>query len=405
MKRILDLFSSVKLTLTLLLGLALAAVFGTIWPLEQGMIARFDLYYQTVWFRLLLAGLVLNLAACTWRTGARVVGERERLIRSLASCAQNPATAVAVSGSVDAITARLRDSGYRVEAGERGVLARKGLVGRWSLPLMHLAILLLILGAWASQLGFVGTLSIYVNQHSDSYFDWDQQADRPLGFTFRLDHFEPRYYPIELRFATFDENRRQLAEYTAREGETVVLSPRLSVRVLRFDPDEKHLVLGAVRDGVELGEYHALSGDRSFPDNIDIGVTIKPTAYRDPRLKQLHSEVSILEGGQVVKQGVIEVNTPLVYRGVAIYQTAYNRDESGFWVAGFQLSKDPGEPLMWGASVVLVLTLLLVFWVRFRALAVVVTDDGCRLLRLAGFRGAVGEREWERVLERLRTTG
>jgi hypothetical protein len=50
MKPILDFFSSVKLTLALLLGLSAVAVFGTIWPVEQGTILRFELYFQSLWF-------------------------------------------------------------------------------------------------------------------------------------------------------------------------------------------------------------------------------------------------------------------------------------------------------------------------------------------------------------------
>jgi cytochrome c biogenesis protein len=249
-----------------------------------------------------------------------------------------------------------------------------------------------MVGALAAQLGFVGTMNLYVTHQSDKYFDWDIEAESPLGFTFRLDHFEPQYYPIDLRFATYNkETREQLQEFTTREGETVALSPDLSVQVLRFFPEEQHLVLGIVRDGALIGEYHSLSGERTYPNSIDPGVEIKPTAFRDPLLKQLHAEVTILENDEIVRQGIIEVNTPLVHRGVAIYQTAYSRDESGFWTCGFQLSKDPGEPLVWLGCIVLTLALLLVFFLRFYAVGIVPTTNGSRLISLAGFRGDVGK--------------
>ena len=193
-----------------------------------------------------------------------------------------------------------------------------------------------------------------------------------------------------------------MQEFTTREGETVDLSPELSARILRFFPEEQHLVLGLMREGALIGEYHSLSGERSYPNNIDPGVEIKPTAFRDPLLKQLHSEASILENGEVVRQGVLEVNHPLVHRGVAIYQTAYNRDESGFWTCGFQLSKDPGEPLVWLGSITLTLALILVFTVRFRAVGIVPTVDGCRFIPLAGFRGDVGREKLEALVAALR---
>lgn len=403
MKSLLDFFSSVKLTLFLLLGLSLVAVGGTVWPVEQGTVQRFELYYQSIWFRLLLGCLALNLAACSWRTWVRVAGERRRLLDLLLSAAL-PAGHDLGAREASSVAAWLQGHGFRVEPSGDRFLARRGLPGRWSLPALHLSILAVMLGAWAGQLGFVGTMNMYVSHQSATYFDWDIEGERALGFTVRLDHFEPQYYPIDLRFATYDtQSRRQLQEYTVREGDTVALSPGLSLKILRFFPEEQHLVLGVIREGALVGEYHSLSGERSYPNSIDLGVVIKPTAFRDPVLKQLHSRVSILEQDRVVREGVIEVNHPLIHRGVAIYQTAYTRDEAGFWACGFQLSRDPGEPLVWLGSILMVLSLLLVFTVRFRALGVVPVSGGCRLVPLAGFRGEAGQERIEMLAKTLRS--
>jgi len=321
----------------------------------------------------------------------RVFGEKQRLLTLLESTDPAKRGHALACADLDELSHRLQEQGYNATRSGDRILARRGLLGRWALPILHLSILAIMIGALAAQLGFVGTINIYVKSQTDKYFNWDLGAETPLGFTLRLDHFEPQYYPIDLRFATYDkQSREMLQEFTTVEGETVVVSPDLSVQVLRFYPEEQHLILGIVREGVLVGDYHTLSGERTYPNTIDPGVVIKPTAFRDPLLKQLHSEVSILENGEVVRQGIIEVNTPLVYRGVAIYQTAYNRDESGFWTCGFQLSKDPGEPLVWLGSIVLTLAILLVFFVRFFAVGVVPVENGFRLVALAGFRGEVG---------------
>nr|NIP48580.1 cytochrome c biogenesis protein ResB [Gammaproteobacteria bacterium]NIR48423.1 cytochrome c biogenesis protein ResB [candidate division KSB1 bacterium]NIV68633.1 hypothetical protein [Phycisphaerae bacterium]NIQ08792.1 cytochrome c biogenesis protein ResB [Gammaproteobacteria bacterium]NIS23974.1 cytochrome c biogenesis protein ResB [candidate division KSB1 bacterium] len=225
MKPILDFFSSVKLTLALLLGLSLIAVGGTVWPVEQGAIQRFELYFQSIWFRSLLALLALNLAACTWKTFSRVIGEKRRLLNVLDNSSSSSPKTIELSGkTIDAVEHRLNQHGYRVVHENDKLLARRGLWGRWSLPILHLSILAVMLGGLASELGFVGTMNIYETHQSDKYFDWDIQGERPLGFTLRLDHFEPQYYPIELRFTTFDkQTRQQLDEYTTIEGETVDL--------------------------------------------------------------------------------------------------------------------------------------------------------------------------------------
>lgn len=400
MKSILDFFRSVKLTLVLLLGLSFVAIFGTIWPVEQGTALRFELYFQSLWFRLLLGLLALNIFACTWQTFVRVFSEKSRLLSQLDnhdSVRQKNVQELSCK-DINELCNRLEEQGYRVtRAGDR-LLARRGLIGRWALPVLHLSILIIMLGALAAQFGFVGTMNLYVSHQSAEYFDWDRDADVPLGFTFRLDHFEPQYYPIDLRFATYSKDtRKQLQEFTTREGETVEISPELSLQVLRFFPEEQHLVLGVVRDGALVGEYHSVSGARTYPNSIDLGIEVKLTAFRDPLLKQLHSEVSILENGEVVRQGIIEVNTPLVHRGVAIYQTAYSRDEAGFWYCGFQLSKDPGEPLVWLGSVFLSLAIPLVFFVRFCAVGVLPMANGFRLRSLVGFHGEVGKERLHRL--------
>ena len=84
MQRLLDFFGSVRLTLGVLLFLALGAVAGTLRPVEQTVgegppVVRFDLYFQSPWYRLLLLLLAVNLAVCTWRTLRRTLGERRRL--------------------------------------------------------------------------------------------------------------------------------------------------------------------------------------------------------------------------------------------------------------------------------------------------------------------------------------
>ncbi|MDH3997917.1 MAG: cytochrome c biogenesis protein ResB [Desulfuromonadales bacterium] len=395
MKRILEIFSSVRLTMALLLVISVTAVGGTIWPFEQDSIQRFDIYYQSWWFRALLGLLALNLLGCCWRTFSRVWGERARLSQSLGNI---DAEAHPSLDQADRTTlcARLEAQGYKLTPCDDRLLARRGASGRWALPVMHLAILAVMLGAWASQLGFVGTANVYVTHQTETYFDWSSDSEQPLGFSLRLDHFEPRYYPIDLRFAVIDPaSRTALQEFTTTEGETVDLGNGMTALVQRFFPEEEHLVLQLYQDGLPMGEYHALSGQRNYPNPVRLSVEIRPMAFRDPLLKQLYSEVSILEGGEVVKQGVIEVNTPLVHRGVAIYQTTYNRDESGFWFCGFQMSKDPGEPVVWIGSIVLCLSLLLVFTLQFRAVGLIPSAQGWRLAPLAGFRGSEGKERFE----------
>ncbi len=408
MQRLLDLFGSVRLTLGVLLLLAAVAVGGTLWPVEQlieegAPIRRYDLYYQSWWFRSLLGVLAINLAVCTWRTISRTLGTRQRLVAQIVKgLVPGSGSCPLPTAEPEQLTARLAACGYRVTPAGAGLLGQRRPASRWAVPVLHLAVIVIMAGAFASMFGFVGTINLYVTHQTDQVHDWETQAPRTLDFALRLDHFEVIYYPIDLQIAVIDPQRRELLQtVTSREGETADLGNGLTARVLRFYPEEEHLILFLERQGYPIGEYHALGGPRDYPTNPDPGVILKPAAFRDPIVKQLRSEVTVLEDGREVRRGVIEVNTPLVHRGVAIYQTAYARDPNGFWFCGFQFSRDPGEPLVWGGSIVLTLALLLVFSVRPQQVGVVPEAGRWRLVALGGFRGEAGRQQLDALAANL----
>jgi len=391
--------SSLRLTLALLLGLALVSVAGTLQPAADG---RYELFYQSPAFRLLLSLLAINLAVCTVKTIHRNLRERSgqmELLRTdqVFACAMR--YVLPRNAAVESLGRELGRQGYRVWRDGERLLARRGVAGRWGSTLVHISVLVIMLGALTAQLGFVGTIPLYVGDKSAVYFDWSRQQDLPLGFEFRLDFFEPLYYPIELKFAAVDpKSRETMQTFTAREGESVQLPvPGVVAKVVKFIPLDEHLILGIYRNGVYLGEYHAMGGKQPLANTVDPGVELRPVAFRDPILRQLHSEVSILEKGRVVKEGVIEVNQPLEYKGITIYQTAYNRDKFGFWSAGFQFSRDPGKPVVWTGCLTLLLGLLLAFAVPCRVVGVSRIDGEVLFVALSGFRGEAGQKTFDRL--------
>ncbi|OHB24610.1 MAG: hypothetical protein A2X84_11690 [Desulfuromonadaceae bacterium GWC2_58_13] len=399
------LLSSLTLTIPLLLALSLVAVFGTLAPNEQG---RYELFYQSLWFRFLLGLLALNLLACTIRTAGRqwrmIPGcfddlHPERLAAHTRTQSLDGTSGLTECGE------RLVRLGFRVRIRENVLVAHRALWGRWGSTVVHLSLLLIMIGALFGGAGFVGTTQLYVDRSTTTYFDWDSQQELPLGFEFRLDYFEPIYYPIHVRFVVNRAGGDQvLATLTAHEGETVPLPvPGYSARVEKFIPIEKRLVLNLYRERELLGAYDAFPvGNRKASANV-FGMTIHPDAFQDPLLKQLHSEVSVLRDGRVVKQGIIEVNQPLVFEGVTIYQTAFNQDQFGFWYAGFQMTRDPGEPLVWAGCVSLVLGFVLAFVMRPQALGVVSDSHRLLLVPLRGFVGEGGARALDELLRRLRS--
>lgn len=383
-----QLLTSLRLTLGLFCAIAVYSAFGSFQTREDG---RFELYFQTPFFRFLLVLLAINMLVCTIKTIRRNMQDRSRHFATLEHAVASPWQ---LTAPVDGITAGLRRQGYLVQEEGGRLLAQRHLAGRWGSTVVHLSCLLIMAGALSSSLGFVGTIHLYSGDKTATYFDWSSQSDLPMGFEFRLDHFEPIYYPIELQFVALDPTTGQeLATLTTREGESVTLPGGYSAKVLRYYFFEEDLVLNLYHGGQDLGIYHALGGKRSAEKNPPLPMILKPLAYRDPLVKQLRSEVSILKEGEVVRRGVITINDPLVYDGVAFYQTVYNRDKFGFWSAGFQLSRDPAEPLVWIGCVTIVLGLFLAFFRPYQALGVV----GQTLIPLAGFAGGTGEAALKRL--------
>lgn len=404
---ILNFLSSLRLTLALLLGLAGVAVFGTLRPVADG---RYDVFYQSFGFRLLLSLLAVNLAVCTLKTIRRNLGEGRRAFETLRSEQFfSLPLRVPLPGDLSPGKAAdvLRQRGYRVRSEGGAVFARRGTAGRWGSTVVHVSFLTIMVGALAAETGFVGTLNIYAGDQSRVYWDWNRRADLPLGFTFRLDAFEPLYYPIDVQFAAVDpQTGATLATYTTREGETVQLPiPDLRARVMRFLPFEQQLILGIYRQGEFLGEYIAAVGRGAPQNTVDPGVVLQPLAFRDPVLRQTRSEVSIVENGKVVREGVIEINRPLVHRGVYIYQTAFDRDKFGFWYAGFQFTRDPGKPVVWIGCIGLVAGLLLAFVVPYRSVGVVRQGDELFLVSFSGFRGEEGVSRLEAIVRDFNPPG
>lgn len=380
--------------------MALAAIPGTVIRPEMG---RYELFYQTPWFRALLVLLSLNLLVCTLRTIGRNLRDSKRFNEQLSNL---PASAIRLQvDDLDAARKSLVGSGFRGDQTGNRLWARRGRIGRWGSTLVHCSLLAIMFGAILGETGFVGTINTYLREENTSYFDWNSQSNKPLGFALRVDRFALQYYPITLRFDLVDPAEGQkIGTYTLLEGDSIELAGgQLRIHVKRFNPDDKVLTLEIFRHGNYVGDYLVFADGESFGKSKNPGFQVQHVQFRDPILRQMESDVAILENGQVVKHGTIRVNEPLTWKGVTIYQTAYGRDKYGLWTTGFQLSQDPGEAIVWVASVLLVLGLGAAFIVPYRAVGIRRSDEAFYLLPLHGFRGEGGRLLFEEIARRIDT--
>jgi cytochrome c biogenesis protein len=298
----------------------------------------------------------------------------------------------------------LRKAGFAIHSHENTVLAQRGRLGRWGSTIVHLSLLLIITGAILGEAGFVGTMNTYLHQVNDRYFDWDAQADLPLGVGLRADSFIASYYPITLRFdllAAADQGL--LRSVTLLEGEEFKVDELGLAGIVRhFEPNMGVLQVEIFRQQQSLGFYEVTANTEKFNQSLNPGFQIANIEYRDPILKQMETEVSIFLDDKLLQKGQIRVNQPFTFSGVSVYQTAFQYHGDGVWSVGFQLSKDPGEPLVWGGSILLVCGLLGVLLLPYRVVGVVRQPDGqFGLVALVGYSDADGQQRLQQLKQQL----
>lgn len=261
-------FCSVKLTVVLLLSLAVTSIIGTVIPQNQnpeaylnaygafryqllGILGIFDMYHSW-WFQGLLLMLTVNIVACSidrlkssWKLifnrrptvyaerftkhpGARVLNDKrspEELLTIYEPILSRRYGHVAVS----------RTENATVVYGEKGRLSRLGVY------VVHLSVIFLLLGGLVGSLfGFVGFVNIAEGEATDTIRIRNTGQIHRLDFQIRCDDFQMALY-----------------------------------------------------------------------------ATGAPKEYR--------SALTILEGGKAVKQKDIIVNDPLRYRGINIFQSSYGK--------------------------------------------------------------------------------
>ena len=80
------------------------------------------------------------------------------------------------------------------------------------------------------------------------------------------------------------------------------------------------------------------------------------------QIKDFKSTLQILEGQDMVKESVVEVNHPLTYGGYSLYQATYDRDREQW--SGSEVAKAPGVPLVYGGFTLFLVGLVLALYIQ-----------------------------------------
>ena len=388
-------FSSLRLAVFLLIILAVVSVFGTFLPQGQEpayyigkyglpvykylkLLGVIDLYHS--WgFRAITIMLAVNLLVCS-------IGRFKRLMRrTLQPNAEKTGKEIKnlrihnelpASPGAEILERSLRDRKYSVIKRGNCVYGFKGKLGPWGDVVTHASILLVLLGGLIGSMGMVGTVNIYEGDYAKRFYDWSTGKEKPLDFRLYVDKFTLEHYPVEMKVNVRDSSTgAMLGAFKAMEGKFFSIpGTKLKIKPKSVDMEKREAVLDIYDGESFLGSYNTGAPDGGLAAPPSLGYIFTVGSFKGPILKNIASSVRIVKGGREADRAVIEINNPMKYDGMTIYQTSYARDALGKYYSGFQLVRDPGVPVVWAGFILLMAGLFLSFFFHHRQIWITVED-------------------------------
>jgi len=413
-------FASVRLTVFLLIVIAVTSILGTLIPQQEEAqrimrdmppalvstlqaLQLFDMYHS-VWFLLLLLLLAVNLTVCslnrfphTWRL-FQSARSREPSSRLEGGAADRIFTAggtpARVAGEVEGLLRRKFRRVRRTEEG--GVVTLHGEKGAFSyfgVYVIHASILIILAGAIIGSLsGFDGYVNIPEGGTVDTVKLRGGQGTRKLDFAVRCDRFAVEFYdngmPKEYRSDLVFLKDGQVV----KEGSLTVNHP-IEFRGIRFyqasygnQPGAALLTVMDGRGGKKLLKVSA-------GDQFELG-------GRKAAVSVLRIEENLMNMGPAVKLGImseeggvafwvfnrireIEEANPGITKQVPQFNPAVFKPfyfslggvESAYFT-GLQVSTDPGVPVVATGAMLMVAGFMMIFFFSHRQVWVRVEGRG-----------------------------
>jgi cytochrome c biogenesis protein len=408
-----DLFSSLRLTIFLLILLAATSVVGTI-ILQKGTpqqylaeygpnLARildffglFDMYHSW-WFLAILALLVLNLVFCSlerlpaaWRHIFR-----PRVDLSPKSIQAQPFArkfrvgrgSKAVGEEIQKTLGRFFGYPRRVETSERLLLYfEKGRYGRLGVYVSHLSIIVILIGGMAgSVFGFKGVVKIIEGQTVDhvSLRKNGRYVGYPLGYQLRCDDFEISYYdtPGPKKFVseytsnvTILENGREVRHEKVRVNHPLV-HKGLKFYQSSYGQDAEILLTVSRRRGDASYEFRVREGERVQVPGGD--VMFQLLGY-SPEVHNFGEgvQIALFSKDKPPKRIWLFKRVPDFdeRRGGRFVFTLQDILIKDFTV--LQVTKDPGVWIVWVGCTLLVIGTIMAFFIPHRRLWVHISREG-----------------------------
>jgi len=410
-----DFFCSLKLTMFLLISLAVISIIGTVIPqgippqeyLAQISMAKINLYkalgffdmYHSWWFILLLYLLTVNLVACSikrlphiWKIiTLPVTILDDGLERSLTNVAtiRNPADASIVKEQVVAfLKTNFAEPLVTEVDGVWHLFAQKTPWCRLSVYFVHLSVIIIFIGAMVGSLfGFKGMVNILEGE-SVSKVMLRSEKELDLGFSLRLEQFTLAKYangsPKEFKsILTVLENGKPVPDYT---NARVIVNDPLTYKGITFYQSSYGNAGNYYFSVSDLDGKNPVSltvpgqSSLNLPDGSSLHV-IEATDDISPYARGLSGpavQVEIHAPNGKTESLVVYANHPELniqhaqkhgMGPVIHYKGAQKR-----MYTGLQVAKDPGVEIVWAGCLLMVIGIYAAFFMSHRRVWVRIQD-------------------------------
>jgi cytochrome c biogenesis protein len=415
-------FSSLRLTIALLILMAAFSVAGTLIPQKEGAIefiqkldpstvrlldtlGLFDMYHAA-WFRSIIAMLALNLIICSldrfpsaWkRFKAQPSVDRSQPFEDLPSdqviTVKEPYLDAVrkVEGLLASRFKRLRSK----QDGSRAFfLADKGRFAHFGVYLVHLSVIVILVGALVGSFwGFEGFVRIPEGDTVDSIMLRNQRGAVSPGFKIRCDRFivefyengSPKEYISDLTFIVEDkevEKRRILVNHPVTFGGITFYQStyeQTAGRELRIGIKSPSLPHGPLAMNLEIGKKAELPGKEGTFEVLEVRhmgsvpaalISVNPLQGEPVRFW-------VFMGFEEIKARLPEqmISSPR-FNPSAFKPYTFSLEEiQQRYATGLQANRDPGVPFVWAGFFLITVGFIVTFFTSHRYLRVLAIKEG-----------------------------
>ena len=403
-------FASVKLTIILLLSLAVTSIIGTLIPQNEApgaylqsfgevlyrifsLLGLFDMYHSW-WFRALILLLVVNIIICsidrlkaTWKIifnrQPRFNIARYRQLKNKDEFNLNEAVAPLKDRYPPLVSRRFRY--HRTEETDTGfaVYAEKGRLTRLGVYVVHLSVVILLIGGLIGSIfGFEGFVNLAPGDSASTIRLRNNNQVFPLGFEVRCDDFKVEFYdsgaPKEFRSSLVI-----LKDGKVFKQKDIIVNDPLHFEGISFfqssygqlSPKEMILNFTSQATGMIYNHKAAIDNPVEIPENLGTFTLKKyiPQAdFRGHNIGEAFMGVLTPQNGDP-----IEITLPLKFpsfdkmrKGQVFIAIA---DFVPRYYTGLQVSRDPGVWVVYTGFIMMIIGIYITFFMSHQQICVEVT--------------------------------